>query len=113
MAFLAWDLIFAHRFLAAFEIFALPAADSTRFLVLVRSRPAALPRAFAANCKPFKSPCSFANCFLTFFSSRLIDAKMLMSPPSTLYLRNRHTPIPCLRSVHPTASHDRGGVIRG
>ena len=33
---------FAHRFLSAFEIFALPAAEITRFLAVVRSRLAVL-----------------------------------------------------------------------
>jgi hypothetical protein len=42
-AFFAWALTFAQRFLAAFEIFARPAADSTRFLALVRSWDLGLP----------------------------------------------------------------------
>jgi hypothetical protein len=38
-------LIFAQRFLAALEIFARPAADNTRFLAVVTSRLADLPKA--------------------------------------------------------------------
>src|ERR1700719_472223 len=39
---------FAHRFFAALAIFALPAADSTRFFVRFSSRPVESPKAFAA-----------------------------------------------------------------
>ena len=76
--FFASALIFAQRFLAAFEILALPAADSTRFSVRMTFRLADSPRAFAADRKPLKSCCNLANCFSTFFSSRLIAAKMLI-----------------------------------
>jgi hypothetical protein len=41
-------LNFAHRAFVAFEIFALAAADITRFLTCVTSRLALLPSAFAA-----------------------------------------------------------------
>jgi hypothetical protein len=76
----------AHRFLAAFDIFALPAADNTRFLIVAASRFTDVPKAIAAACNPLKSPCNLANCFFTLFSSRRIAAKMLMDPPETIYL---------------------------
>jgi hypothetical protein len=85
--------------LEALEIFALAAADITRFFTRVRSRLADLPRAFAADCKPIKSFCNLPNCFLTFFSSRLMAASMLMDPPQLIYLRDRLTPIPFLLDV--------------
>src|ERR1700693_668259 len=50
----------------------------TRFLVRMTSWLADLPRAFAADRKPLKSGCKLANCFSSFFSSRLIAAKMLV-----------------------------------
>src|SRR5277367_5841818 len=99
MAFLACARNLAQRFLAAFEIFALAAADMTRFFVRVKSRLADLPRACAADCKPLKSSCNLANCFFTFFSSLLIALSMLMNPPETIYPRTCHTPIRFLRSA--------------
>ena len=44
---------FAHRFLAAFPIFALAAADNTRFFAPVSSRLVEAPKAFAAARTPF------------------------------------------------------------
>ena len=79
----------------AFEIFALPFADSTRFLAWVMSRLAVLPKAFAADCRPIKSCRSLANCFFTFISSRLIAANMLVDPPKTIYMTDRLKPMPC------------------
>src|SRR5580693_1096360 len=93
-AFFACALTFAQRSFIAFEIFALPLADSTRFFARVMSRVAVFPRALAADCKPIKSCCSLANCFFTFFSSRLIAANMLMDPPQAIYMRRRVKPIP-------------------
>jgi hypothetical protein len=98
-AFLAPALIFAQRLLAAFDIFALAAADSTCFLALINSRFAVAPMAFAADCKRFKSPCNLPTCFLTFFSSRLITANMLMDPPKPIYLTDALGPIRCLWDV--------------
>src|SRR5271156_1877620 len=92
--FFACALTFAQRSFIAFEIFALPLADSTRFFAREMSRLAVLPRAFAADCKPIKSACKLANCFFTFFSSSLIAANMLMDPPRAIYTRDRLTPIP-------------------
>jgi hypothetical protein len=43
---LAPALIFTHRFLAACAIFALPAADNTRFFTVMTSFPAEFPSAF-------------------------------------------------------------------
>jgi hypothetical protein len=40
-----------------------------------------------------------ANCFFTFFSSRLIAANMLMYPPAPMYLKDGLAPILCLRDV--------------
>jgi hypothetical protein len=45
---LAWALSFAHRFLAALAIFALPAADKTRFFTFVTSFPVEFPSALVA-----------------------------------------------------------------
>jgi hypothetical protein len=47
--FFTFFLIFAHRFFAAFEIAALPAADNTRFFAPFTSTVAECPSAFAAN----------------------------------------------------------------
>src|SRR5882724_3946301 len=44
---------FAHRFFAAFEIFAFAAADNTRFLIPTISRLVVSPSAFAAARTPF------------------------------------------------------------
>jgi hypothetical protein len=76
-AFFACAFTFAQRFLAALEIFALPAADRTRFLAVAKSRLADLPKAAAADRKPLSSSCNFVNCFFTFFSSRLMAAKIV------------------------------------
>lgn len=94
-AFFACALTLAQRSFIAFEILALPLAESTRFFASVMSRLAVLPRALAADCKPIKSCCSLANCFFTFYSSRLIAANMLMDPPEAIYMRDRLKPIPC------------------
>ena len=45
--------------------------------------------------KPIKSCCNLANCFFTFYSSRLIAANMLMDPPEAIYIRDCLKPIPC------------------
>jgi hypothetical protein len=97
-AFFACALIFAQRFLAAFEILALPAADNTRFLTVVTSRLAVLPKDLAADCKLSKSRCSLANCFFAFFSSRRIAAKMLMEPPAMNLPDTLHSANPLLDS---------------
>jgi hypothetical protein len=94
-AFFACALTLAQRSFIALEIFALPFADSTCFFAREMSRPAVLPRTFAADCKPIKSCCNLAICFFTFFSSRLIAANMLMDPPQAIYMRRRVKPIPC------------------
>jgi hypothetical protein len=54
---------FAPRFFAAFEIFALAAADITRFFALPRFRPANFPRARAAARTQLRRPDSRANRF--------------------------------------------------
>jgi hypothetical protein len=51
-------LNFAHRFLAAFPIFALAAADITRFLTTLSSLLVESPKAFAAARTPFNWCCS-------------------------------------------------------
>jgi hypothetical protein len=51
--FLAFARTFAQRLLAAAAIFALPAADNTRFFTPVSSRLADPPNAFAAERTPF------------------------------------------------------------
>jgi hypothetical protein len=51
-SFFASALTFAHRFLAALAIFALPAADRTRFFTPVSSRFVESPKAFAAARTP-------------------------------------------------------------
>jgi hypothetical protein len=73
-----------HRLLAALEIFALPAEDKTRFLAVVRSRLAELPKVFAAAFTPFNSCCNLANCFSSFRSSRFIAAKVSMNSPQSI-----------------------------
>jgi hypothetical protein len=80
-AFRACALTFAQRFFVAFTIAALPAADRTRFLTIVTSRPADWPNAFAAPRTRFNWCCSLPNCFSSFLSSRLIAARMSMNPP--------------------------------
>jgi hypothetical protein len=62
----------AHRNFVAFEIFALAAADITRFLNLSVSRVAVLPSAFAAARTPINLFCNLLNSFSSFRSSRLI-----------------------------------------
>src|SRR5580704_783332 len=83
-AFFACARNFAHRFLAACPILALAAAERTRFFTRVTSCSVDCPKAFAADCKPFKSCCNMVNCFFTFFSSRLIAASMPMNPPRSI-----------------------------
>jgi hypothetical protein len=92
-AFFAWDLIFAHRFLAACEMFALPAADNTRFFAVAMSRLAVLPRALAADCNPPSRCVNLSSCFLTLFSSRRIAVNMLIDPPWTIYKIGNRTSI--------------------
>src|SRR5580693_9198988 len=86
--FLAWARIFAHRFLAAFPIFALAAADITRFFTTLSSLLVESPKAFPAARIPFSWCCSLPNCFSSFLSSRLMAARMSMNPPDQIY-RNR------------------------
>jgi hypothetical protein len=74
-AFFACARNFAHRRFAALEIFALAAADNTRFLTVVNSRLVVSPNAFAAALTLLNWRCIFANCFLSFRSSRLIAAR--------------------------------------
>jgi hypothetical protein len=81
---------FAHRFFAAFPIFALAAADMTRFFTVFSSRLVESPKAFAAARTPFNWCCSLPNCFSSFLSSRLIAAKMSMNPPDEIYLNRKH-----------------------
>src|SRR5713226_1287297 len=71
-------LNFAHRAFVAFEIFALAAADITRFLTSVTSRVALLPSAFAAARVPLNLFCNLLNSFSSFRSSRLIAASRSM-----------------------------------
>jgi len=74
-------LNFAHRAFVAFEIFALAAADNTRFLTCVTCRLVELPNASAAPRIRFNCVCNLPNCISSFRSSRLIAARMSMNPP--------------------------------
>ncbi len=85
-AFLACARTFAQRFFAAFAIFALPAADRTRFFTPVSSRFVESPKAFAAARTPLNWCCILCHCFSSFLSSRLIAARMSMNPPDEIYL---------------------------
>src|SRR6267154_6244874 len=75
MAFFACARTLAHRFLAAFAIFALPASERTRFFVPDSSRPTEFPNAFPAARTPSNCFCNLPNCFSSFRSSRLIAAR--------------------------------------
>ncbi len=77
--FFAWARTFAHRLFAARAIFALPAADNTRFFTRVSSRFVESPRAFAAARTRFNWCCILPNCVSSFLSSRLIAARMSMN----------------------------------
>jgi hypothetical protein len=77
---------FAQRFLAALPIFALAAADRTRFFTVFISRLVEFPKALAATRIPFNSCCSLPNCLSSFLSSRMIALRMSMDPPSKIYL---------------------------
>src|SRR5260370_1167064 len=76
MAFFACARTLAHRFLAAFAIFALPAAERTRFFIPDSSRPGEFPNAFPAARTPSNCFCNLPNCFSSFRSSRLLAARM-------------------------------------
>src|SRR5467141_4181744 len=78
MAFFACARTLAHRFLAAFAIFALPASERTRFFIPDNSRPAEFPNAFPAARTPSNCFCNLPNCFSSFRSSRLIAARMFI-----------------------------------
>src|SRR6266436_3896072 len=71
----------AHLFLAAFPIFALAAADITRFFTTLSSLLVESPKAFAAARTPVNLCCSLPSCFSSFFSSRLTAERMSMKPP--------------------------------
>ena len=71
--FFACFLTFAHLFLAAFTIAALPAADKTRFLTPTTSRSAGPPNAFAAA----RRGTSFlVGCYLTTVSAPQTEANV-------------------------------------
>src|SRR6266851_490317 len=80
-------LNFAHRAFVAFAIFALPAADNTRFFTPVICLFVESPKAFAAARTPLNCCCTLPNCFSSFLSSRLIAARMSMNPPEEIYLK--------------------------
>jgi len=65
--FFACARTFAQRFFAAFAIFALPAADSTRFFTLVTSCFVEPPKALAAARIQLNCCCTFPTVFLVFF----------------------------------------------
>jgi hypothetical protein len=102
---------FAHRFLLALLIFALAAADITRFFTVATSRPVESPKAFAAARIPVSWCCSLPNCFSTFLSSRLIAARMSMNPPHEIYLKPKveHQTY-CERQL--TRKTEKPGVLR-
>jgi hypothetical protein len=80
----------AQRFLAAFEILALPASESTRFLMVVTSRLAERPSAFPAARTPSNLWFNLPNSFLSLRSSRLIAAKMsIYSSVYRIYLKRK------------------------
>src|ERR1700674_3219143 len=91
--FFASALSLAQRFFAAFPIFALAAAESTRLVLLVTFLLVDRPIASAAGLMPFSLCCIDATCFSSLRSSRLIAARMSMNPPLlNLSYGDGHTP---------------------
>src|SRR6202034_4932156 len=79
-AFFACARTFAQRFLAALAIFARPASDSTRFLMLVSSRLVERPKAFPAARTLSNCDCNFLTCFSSLRSSRrIVDKRFIHS----------------------------------
>jgi hypothetical protein len=76
-AFLACALTLAHLFLAAAAILALPAADSTRFLMVFVFWFAEWPKALAALRIPSNSRCSLLSCFSSFLSCVRITSRIV------------------------------------
>jgi hypothetical protein len=75
---LPYAFTFAHRLFAALEIFALAAADMTRFCILPAPSIAESPSAFAAARSPPSCFWSLPTCFSSLRYSCLIAAKMFM-----------------------------------
>src|SRR5260370_35306336 len=93
MAFFACARTLAHRFLAAFAIFALPAAERTRFFIPDSSRPGEFPNAFPAARTPSNCFRNLPQSFSSLRSSRLIAARLFSaSSARNLSQRGDETP---------------------
>src|ERR1700733_3318357 len=80
--FFASALTLAQRFFAAFPIFALATAESTRLVPFLTCLSADCPIASAAALIPFSLCCIDASCFSSLYSSRLIADRISMNPPT-------------------------------